>query len=111
MQLRGRFLLMEVESDRFPSPEQIDRSRRKEFYRRLGCREIEGLRGLMPPVTREQPPPMEMLVHSEGLPEAIEKERLRRWLAACYEQVYGVAADDPRIEAMLRELPESVRLI
>ncbi|HEY3706594.1 MAG TPA: GNAT family N-acetyltransferase [Terracidiphilus sp.] len=106
-----RFLLIEVDSSLAPSQDQIDRARRKEFYRRQGCREISALAYLMPPVSSAQPPAMDMLLYRRELPDAVDKECLRGWLAACYEQVYGVPKEDERIEAMLNDLPATIRLV
>jgi hypothetical protein len=104
----NRFLLVEVDSDAALLPETADRKR---FYRRLGCRQIDGLTYLMPPVSSAQPPLMDMLAYRRELPESVGKAQVRAWLAACYGQVYGVAENDPRIGAMVDELPETIRLI
>jgi GNAT superfamily N-acetyltransferase len=108
---RERFLLIEVDSDRFPSPDAVDRARRKQFYRRLGCRQIEGLTWLMPPVSTAEPPLMDMLAYRHELADSVERQQVRAWLAACYGQVYGVPGSDGRIGTMLNELPETIRLI
>jgi GNAT superfamily N-acetyltransferase len=110
-ELRGRCLLTEVESEAAGCAGDVDRARRKGFYRRLGARQIEGLAYRMPKVSSAEPPLMDMLVYGHELPDAIEKGRVRSWIAACYRQVYGAAESDPRIDAMLRSLPETVRLI
>src|SRR5215469_9960655 len=62
--IAGKYLLIEADSDTLCSPVQrVDHFRRKNFYRRLGCMEIEGLAYIMPPVSTAPPPPMEMLVY------------------------------------------------
>jgi GNAT superfamily N-acetyltransferase len=106
-----RFLMVEVDSDREESSEQEQRGRRKVFYRRLGARELDGLRYMMPPVNAAAPPPMELLAYGRELPGCIEKERVRRWLEGCYAQVYGVAAGDPRIDAMLDGCADCIPLL
>lgn len=110
-QTAGRFLLVEADSDRAESSDGAERTRRKAFYRRLGAKELDGLRYRMPRVTSATPPPMELLVCREKLPELIEKSCVRSWLESCYVQVYGMPADSPQIEAMLESLPEHVPLI
>ena len=107
----GRFLIAEVDSDKGPSEDRVDRTRRKEFYRRLGAREVEGLNYYMPRVTEAEPPAMELMAWRAELPGAVSRERLGAWLRSIYLEVYGQAEDDPRIEFMLRGLPEDVRLI
>jgi predicted N-acetyltransferase YhbS len=108
---RGRLLLIELDAEATHGSDPAIVTRRKAFYRRLGCRQIEGLIYLMPQVSSAQPPLMDILVHGDALPESIEKPRLRAWLTACYRQVYGAAGDDPRIPAMLNVLPETIRMI
>ena len=107
----NRTVIIEVDSEKSPSPDHADRVRRKRFYRRLGCRELEGLAYIMPPVSGAQPPPMDMLVYSRELPLMLAKSRVRAWLQSCYRQVYGVPEDDPRIESMVANLPADLRLI
>lgn len=110
-EMPGRFLVVEVDSDRFPSQDAQDRVRRKQFYRRLGCRQIEGLTYRMPRVSTAEPPLMDMLVQRGELPDSIDKAQLRVWLEACYAQVYQQALPDERIEAMLADLPDDIRLV
>ena len=106
-----RFLLVEVDSDKKVTADHADRIRRKRFYRRLGCQEVEGLDYIMPPVSSVMPAEMDMLVYGRDLPPYIERTRLRQWLELCYVEVYRQSASDPRIDAMLHALPEHVRLI
>jgi GNAT superfamily N-acetyltransferase len=110
-ELSSRFLLIEVESESADDADAEIRARRKRFYRRLGARQVEGLMYIMPPVSSAQPPAMHMLVYRDRLPDVMEKTQLRAWLEACYGRVYGVAASDPRIEAMLSGPHETIRLV
>jgi len=103
-------LLLEVESDRIESSERVQRARRKQFYRSLGAREFSGLSWIMPPVTTTLPPAMEMMVLGP-VASSIPREQLRQWLVDIYVDVYGQSADDPRIEAMVADLPEKVSFI
>ena len=106
-----RTVIIEVDSEKSPSDDHVDRVRRKNFYRRLGCREVEGLTYIMPPVSSGIPPPMDMLVYAAELPGTLAKSRIRTWLESCYRQVYELSETDPRIQSMLKNLPENVRLI
>jgi hypothetical protein len=109
--ISSRFLLAEVDSDKAAAADQEDRIRRKTFYRRLGCREIDQLRYIMPPVSSEAPPEMDILVYKQDLPNSIERMRLRQWLQRIYVEVYGMSANDPRIETMIHGLSANVRLL
>src|SRR5581483_317789 len=107
--IANRVLMIEVDSEKSPSADHVDRVRRKSFYRRLGCLEIEHLAYIMPPVSNTPPPPMDMLVYAIELPGCLEKSRLQAWLQSCYRQVYEQPGDDPRIQLMIANLPENVR--
>ena len=107
----GRFMIVEVDSDKLPSPLQKDNSRRKRFYRNLGCREVAGLDYLMPSITAHTPPPMDILVYGRTLPEAVAKSRLRSWLQALYVGIYAMQATDIRINRMLDDLPQNLDLL
>ena len=106
-----RFLLAEVDSDKLPSDDEEDRSRRKAFYRRMGCREVDQLCYVMPPVSTAPPPEMDILVYKQPLPPFLDRSHLRQWLERCYVEVYGLYEDDFRIEIMMRGLPAHVPLI
>ena len=95
----SRALLIEVEADLVESPERELRARRKNFYRRLGCRELTELRYIMPLQGRGTPPAMDLMVWFSG--NEISREQLRAWLVAVYEEVYGCGRDDPRIDQMI----------
>jgi GNAT superfamily N-acetyltransferase len=110
-ELSRRYLLAEVDSDKAETADRIDRMRRKAFYHRLGCKEIEKLCYIMPQVSSAMPPAMDLLVYRQNLPLSIERSHLRKWLQSCYVQVYGKDENDPRIEMMLRNLPENLRLL
>jgi len=105
-----RFVLLEVDSEAQPSADRAIRARRKLFYRTLGCREVAGLSYLMPSVSLEEPPRMNLLVYRRELPDAIDKATLRRWLQCIYVQVYRQQADDPRIDRMLSALTDPAAL-
>ena len=110
-EIRDRYLLLEVESERAPSADHVERVGRKQFYRKLGCRQIEGLEYVMPAVSSSTPPAMDILLHRRELPEDVSKELLRTWLEDIYLNVYSKPASDPRIDKMLENLPERPRLI
>ncbi len=109
-EVAGRYLLIEVDSNPPQAAPNPSNARRKAFYRKLGCRQIEGLAYIMPPVSLSAPPPMEMLVYKSPLPAFIGQAHLREWLQCCYVEVYGRAADDRRIDSMLQGLPQNLRL-
>lgn len=106
-----RTVIIEVDSEKSPSDDHADRARRKNFYRRLGCREVESLSYIMPPVSSGLPPAMDMPVYAVELPGRLARSRIRAWLESCYRQVYDLPEDDPRIESMIENFADNVRLI
>jgi hypothetical protein len=107
----SRCMLLEVDSDKEVDAGRGARTRRKEFYRRLGCREVKGLSYRMPLVTSVAPPAMDLLVYQKELPAEIEKAQLREWLEWIYVKTYRKLADDIRIDEMLAPLPNTVELV
>jgi GNAT superfamily N-acetyltransferase len=106
----SRYLLLEVDSDAQSVSDRETRARRKAFYRANGCREVAGLSYLMPLVTEQPPPEMNLLVYRRPLPATIDKSRLRQWLECIYAEVYQKSLDDERISSMLSALPDRIEL-
>jgi GNAT superfamily N-acetyltransferase len=105
---RGDTLIVEVEADAEPGQDQADRARRKRFYRRLDCLEVEGLDYRVP--LPGDPPLMSLLVWRP--PSAtLERATLTDWLTRLYRHGYHTPLDDPRLTGMLAALPERSRLI
>lgn len=107
---RQRLMLLEVDSDREQSSDQNLRTRRQQFYRRLGCLRIAGLHYILPLRGEGPPPEMDLMVYSPGDLREISKSDLERWLKTIYEDVYHCSPDDPRIATMMEDLPQAVRL-
>lgn len=102
-------ILLEVESDREDTPDQALRSRRIAFYRRLGCRRIDGVSFDLPLPSVGPAPLLDILVaRYDGA--AVSRSLVRRWLTEMYVGVYGRSPDDPRIIAMVTAAPDPVLL-
>jgi GNAT superfamily N-acetyltransferase len=101
-------VLLEVDSDREASTDQLLRARRIRFYRRLGCVKIGGLRYLMPLRGVGPVPEMDLMVYGAAPPGHVARGDLKRWLQSIYENVYHGSPDDPRIAQMLEPLPDPV---
>jgi len=103
-------ILLEVDSDREACADQQIRTRRQQFYRRLGCVRIAGLHYILPLPGQGPAPEMDVMVYS-GVPlRQLRKTDLERWLRTIYRDVYRCSSDDPRIVQMLRGVPDPVRL-
>lgn len=108
----GAVLLIEVDSeaDTVDAAERAVRLKRKQFYRRLGCREVQGFDYILPLENYGPAPKMNLLVlGAEG--DWFETARLRRALAGIYRNVYACAPDDPRLGAMFARQDPVLRLV
>ena len=103
-------ILLEVDSDREPSPDQVQRRRRQNFYRRLGCRRIAGCTYILPLPGEKAPPEMDLFVYVPGPAPTIRRGELERWLKLMYRDVYGCSADDRRIASMLDGVSDPIDL-
>ena len=113
-------VVLEVDSDREASSDRAMRTRREQFYRRLGCRRIAGLRYLMPLAGAGAPPEMDLFVYpaeplgdpaaGQVAPSQVPRSEVTRWLESIYRDVYHCAPDDPRLPQMVATLPDPVPL-
>jgi GNAT superfamily N-acetyltransferase len=101
-------VLLEVDSNREASSDQAVRTRRLQFYRRLACLKIAGLRYLMPLPGVGPVPEMDLMIHRAAPAAPLARGDLERWLQTIYQDVYHVSPDDPRIAQMLQPLPDPV---
>jgi GNAT superfamily N-acetyltransferase len=101
-------VVLEIDSDREASTDQALRTRRAQFYRRLGCVKIAGLEYSMPLHGAGAPPEMDLMIHPSEPPAPLPRPTLRRWLQIIYRDVYRCSPDDPRIGAMVAPLPDPV---
>ena len=94
-------LLIEVDSEAedVSEAERVLRLKRKQFYRRLGCREVQGFDYILPLDHYGPAPRMSLLVlGADG--SALDTAHLRRALTTIYREVYAQREDDPRLGAM-----------
>jgi hypothetical protein len=104
-------ILLEVDSDREPSPDQAQRRRRQNFYRGLGCRRIADCAYILPLPGENAPPEMDLLVYLSEPARTIRRAELERWLKLIYRDVYGCSADDHRIAIMLEGVSDPIDLV
>ena len=104
-------ILVEVDSDREPSPDRVERRRRQNFYRRLGCRRITDCAYILPLSGENTPPEMDLFVYVPGPAPTIRRGELEQWLKLIYRDVYGCSADDCRIAIMLDGVSDPIELV
>jgi GNAT superfamily N-acetyltransferase len=99
--MEGRVMLVEVESEREETTDLPLRMRRKNFYFRLGCQQVERLDYIMPMVSADRPPVLDLLYHAGGKTLTVTDAMLRTWLETIYVGVYDRSASDGNIALML----------
>lgn len=104
-------ILLEVDSDREASADQVMRRRRQLFYRRLGCLRIDRLSYLLPLPGEGSPPEMDLFVYVLDKSRIIRKSELEHWLRVLYQEVYNVSPKDARILRMTKCVEDPVRLV
>ena len=104
-------ILLEVDSDRGPAPDQDVIRHRHDFYRRFGCRRIANCSYILPLPGASPAPVMDLFVHLAAPAPEIRRSTLQRWLEVIYREVYGCSARDPRIAMMLQDLPDPIELV
>jgi GNAT superfamily N-acetyltransferase len=103
-------LLAEVDSDREESADRELRARRKQFYLRLGCRQVIGLDYVLPLPGAGRPPRMDLLVDGDMLADFAPRAMVAKWLREVYHLAYGCRSDDLRLLTMVNSLQEEVPL-
>lgn len=103
-------LLVEIDSDREASADRDLRARRKQFYLRLGCKQIIGLDYILPLPGSGQPPLMDLLIDGDMPADSVPRAMVAEWLREIYLLAYGCSSDDLRLRTMIKSLPEEVQL-
>jgi len=103
-------ILLEVDSDREACGDREMRTRRQQFYRRLGCVRVSGLHYILPLPGQGPAPEMDLMLYSAEPVRQLSKRDLERWLRTVYRDVYRCSFDDPRIVRMLHDVSDPVRL-
>ena len=104
-------ILLEVDSDHEPSPDRVERRRRQNFYRRLGCRAITDCAYILPLPGKNAPPAMDLFVYVPEPASTIHRAQLQRWLQVIYREIYCCSADDRRIAMMLDGVSDPIELV
>ena len=103
-------ILLEVDSEREPSDDQLSRRERKRFYKKVGCRRIDRLSYLLPLIGHGKPPEMDLVIYLPGDSPPIRKAQAEQWLKTIYRRVYDCDDDDPRIARMLEPVADPLVL-
>ena len=103
-------ILLEVDSDREASSDQVQRRRRQNFYRRLGCRRIADCAYILPLPGDNAPPEMDLFVYVPGPARLFVAPNWSDGFNLIYRDVYGCSAGDRRIAIMLDRVSDPIDL-
>jgi ribosomal protein S18 acetylase RimI-like enzyme len=106
-----RYGLLEIDSESEPSADHDIRMKRERFYRKLGCRRIEGLAYILPLQGKGPVPQMHLMIYSSSNATSISRMQLEGWLEVIYQQVYDCPPDDPRISTMMKAVGDPIKLV
>ncbi len=106
----NKCMVIEIDSPDQKSDDQEMRKRRMAFYRRHGSLCVSNLCYILPLEVNGTPPDMLLMLHSKKYTASIEKAALKPWVTDIYTSVYGCRANDPRLERMFANLPNTLAL-
>ncbi|MBT3070781.1 GNAT family N-acetyltransferase [Rhodomicrobium sp. Az07] len=108
----GAPCLLEVDAPPTDAPDSDEARRRLSFYRRFGCRRVDGLIYALPFGLPGEVPPMWLLVDGLKGQDAVSPGVVATWLRGIYAGVYAQSPKHSMIGAMMQPLEgkEAVRL-
>jgi GNAT superfamily N-acetyltransferase len=106
-----RTMVLEVDQPGLAVRAKNDTIGRLRFYRRMGCRKLEGLSYILPLDTAGTPPPMMLLTYAIPSLVTLDKPKVERWLTTIYRDAYDVPSHDPRLIKMVTHLSDTIVLL
>lgn len=104
-----RFIVLEVEDPDFGS-NRAERSRRLEFYRKNGARELQSVHYILPPLQGAEPTEMRLLISPNYPAKSMDAALARHLITRLYEDLYGRMANDLLLQSFLPQIREPVPL-
>ncbi|MGH6616504.1 GNAT family N-acetyltransferase [Sphingomonas sp.] len=104
-------LVIEVDSDRQDSGDLEMRRRRKQFYARLGARQIPGVEYRMPKIGADSPPELDLMVRPGGGRTHVTKDEMAAWIEDIFRGAYHRAVPREELARMIQAMPSHVDLI
>jgi GNAT superfamily N-acetyltransferase len=103
-------LVMEVDSDRQDSGDLEMRRRRKQFYARLGARQITGVEYRMPKIGAESPPELDLMIWPGGGRTHVTRDEVTAWIEDIYRGAYDRVVPRAALAKMVDAMPPHVDL-
>ncbi len=109
-ELAGKFLVLEVEKPACGENRE-ERARRVAFYRRLGARELQGVRYVMPGLSGGDPTEMNLMILPQYGGGKIDAKTVRQIIIEIYHELYGRDIKDGLLNSFLNEIAQPVQLV
>jgi len=106
----GQYLLMEVENPRYGDNRE-EKERRVQFYKRLGTKEMKGLKYVFPPLPGEKTIEMILMVMPDYNNGKMEGDLVKQLITQIYVDVYGRSKNDNLLKSLIDKIPLSIDLI
>jgi GNAT superfamily N-acetyltransferase len=104
-----KHLLVEVENPHIDDDDA--KTRRARFYKRLGFREIAGLRYLLPPLQGTSCTEMILMVLSKEDEYSMDRVMIKDAIVLIFEELYGRGEDDDILSSIMEDLPDQIELV
>jgi GNAT superfamily N-acetyltransferase len=102
-EVEGKFLLMEIE-DPARGENREERTRRVEFYRRQGAKELQGVRYLMPGLSGGAPTEMILMALPPRGEGEIDAMRVRQVIIQIYKELYNRGTQDRFLNSVVNKI-------
>ncbi len=105
------FLIFEVEDPNY-GKNRIERTKRVQFYKTLGVRQIESMRYILPPLDNgKESTDMIIMIYPSPKRKKITCEMLLSLVNELYIEKYNRNANDPLFKKCLEFIPKKIRFI
>lgn len=104
------YLILEVEKPKL-GDKQEEKKKRITFYRRLGAKELEGVRYLLPPLDGTVPTEMILMIFPEHKSEEIEGSVIRKVIVQIYRELYAREENDALLGTFVHDIGDRIKLI
>ena len=105
-----QYFIIEVDNPDY-GPDRELRLRRVNYYKRNGARILKGVDYILPPIQKEQPMPMLLLVLPEYEGAKMEAGLVKNLITRLYQELYFRDKNDPILNSFIHIIPDPVEMI
>jgi hypothetical protein len=108
--VKNKYLILEVENPDY-GDNTWQRARRIEFYKRHGSKEMKKLRYILPPLFRDTPKEMILMVLPQYKSGKIPGKLVKKIIIQVYKGLYGRNENYPLLNLYIHDIQSTVELI